>query len=305
MFRNKTLLLFFIFIGLSTNFLIANELDKLSGEKKYEVSICAIFKNEALYLKDWIDYHLNRGVDHFYLYNIGSTDYYEKVLKSYIKNNIVTLVNWPEALPYKDDHALKWALSTQIPAYENAANFLARDETQWLVFLDINEFLMLPEENIKEKLNQYSEYPGIALHSEFSDKEPIKAFNVKNLHNETLEIKDFPLEIIDKAVAKIIFKPDHCLGFNWPPYQCRFKESGSCFEVDPNEFRVRRCINRYGVQNSYEKTRKLREDDILPAPYEKINEKCYKPMYCCLPDFLRKLKNSKSNETETLLLDPF
>src|ERR1700722_10209079 len=163
--------LFFIYISVCTNILTANELDTLSDtEKKYEISICAIFKNEALYLKDWIEYHLSIGVEHFYLYNIGSRDRYEQVLKTYIRKNIVTLINWPEALAYQDEKALQWALSTQIPAYENAVNFLARNETQWLMFLDINEFLVLPSGNIKHLLNKYSEFPGIAFHSEFSDR---------------------------------------------------------------------------------------------------------------------------------------
>lgn len=59
-------------------------------QKKYYVSICAIFKNEAKYLKEWIDYHLIVGVDHFYLYNNYSDDNYEKVLKPYIQRQLVT-----------------------------------------------------------------------------------------------------------------------------------------------------------------------------------------------------------------------
>ena len=36
---------------------------------QYEVSICAMYKNEAKYILEWIEYHLMIGVDHFYLYN--------------------------------------------------------------------------------------------------------------------------------------------------------------------------------------------------------------------------------------------
>ena len=97
---NKYLLNFcFIYITLFTNILMADEFyTSPETEKKYEMSICAIFKNEALYLKDWIEYHLNIGVDHFYLYNVGSRDFYEKALRAYIRADIVTLVNWPEAI---------------------------------------------------------------------------------------------------------------------------------------------------------------------------------------------------------------
>ena len=48
----------------------ADELmDRAFSEKKYKLSICAIFKNEANYLKEWIEYHRMVGVEHFYLYN--------------------------------------------------------------------------------------------------------------------------------------------------------------------------------------------------------------------------------------------
>jgi len=36
---------------------------------KYRISLCLIFKNEAPFLKEWLDYHLSIGIDHFYLYN--------------------------------------------------------------------------------------------------------------------------------------------------------------------------------------------------------------------------------------------
>ena len=40
--------------------------------KKHFLSVCAIFKNEGRFLKEWLDYYLLAGVDHFYLYDNGS-----------------------------------------------------------------------------------------------------------------------------------------------------------------------------------------------------------------------------------------
>ena len=51
---------------------------------KYQVSLCLIFKNEAPFLKEWLDYHLTIGVSHFYLYNNNSDDNYLDVIKPYI-----------------------------------------------------------------------------------------------------------------------------------------------------------------------------------------------------------------------------
>ena len=51
----------------------------------YDLTITAIFKNEGHYLKEWLDYHLLAGVEHFYLYNNDSTDNYKEVLAPYIE----------------------------------------------------------------------------------------------------------------------------------------------------------------------------------------------------------------------------
>lgn len=36
---------------------------------EYELAIATIFKNNAPFLKEWIEYHRMQGVKHFYLYN--------------------------------------------------------------------------------------------------------------------------------------------------------------------------------------------------------------------------------------------
>ena len=95
-------------------------------EKNHNLSICAIFKNEAKFLKEWIEYHRLVGVDHFYLYDNGSTDRFKEILNPYIKDKTVTLIYWPErADDTSEEKAFAWALSTQVPAYENAVKFRA------------------------------------------------------------------------------------------------------------------------------------------------------------------------------------
>lgn len=95
-------------------------------DKKYKISICGIFKNEALFLKEWIEFHEMIGVEHFYLYNNNSDDDYFSVLQPYIDRELVTLIDWP----YDQG---------QIKAYQNFYETY-RHETQWVSFLDIDEF---------------------------------------------------------------------------------------------------------------------------------------------------------------------
>lgn len=64
--------------------------------KQYKVSVCAIFKNEAPYLREWIEFNHIVGVDHFFLYNNNSEDNYEEIIEPYVKKGIVTLIQWPK-----------------------------------------------------------------------------------------------------------------------------------------------------------------------------------------------------------------
>lgn len=97
------------------------------GPKKYNVSICAIFKNEAKYLKEWIEYHTLVGIDHFYLYNNNSEDNFTEILKPYVNKGIVTLINWEKN-------------QAQMECYQTCINDY-RNETKWLGFIDIDEFI--------------------------------------------------------------------------------------------------------------------------------------------------------------------
>ncbi|WP_022932663.1 glycosyltransferase family 92 protein [Treponema bryantii] len=97
-------------------------------EKKYKISICAIFKNEALYLKEWIEYHKIVGVEHFYLYNNNSEDNYETVLAPYISDGTVTLIQWPQN-------------QAQMQCYHDGIERF-KNETEWLSFIDIDEFIV-------------------------------------------------------------------------------------------------------------------------------------------------------------------
>ena len=54
----------------------------------YDLAVVAIFKDEGKYLKEWLDYHLLAGVEHFYLYNNDSSDDYQEVLAPYVKANL-------------------------------------------------------------------------------------------------------------------------------------------------------------------------------------------------------------------------
>lgn len=119
-------------------------------EKKFKVCICAIFKDESEILKEWIEYHLIVGIEHFYLYNNNSSDGFREILEPYIKTGIVTLVEWPKR------HA-------QMEAYEDCIRKYA-NETKWLGFIDLDEFVVpLESTTVYDFLRKYDKRAGSIL----------------------------------------------------------------------------------------------------------------------------------------------
>jgi len=102
---------------------------------KYYLSVGAMFKNEALILKEWIQHYLHHGVEHFYLINDNSNDNFLEIIQEYIDQNIITLFNVNE--PYY--------LGRQRNLY-NRCILPNISETQWLLMCDIDEYIWSPKE---------------------------------------------------------------------------------------------------------------------------------------------------------------
>lgn len=214
-----------------------------SATKKYNLSVCAIFKEEGRYLKEWIEYHKLVGVDHFYLYSNNSRDQFRRVLAPYINEGLVTLIYWPDYLGELDEEeAFKWSLSTQVSAYENAIYTKGTKETKWLVFVDVNEFLVPSKQNnLAELLKKYEEYPAVTFLSTFFDASRVDVIPRRRLVIETLELTHGQNQNPQKAVTKTIFKPEQCKGFTWPPYECLFQSDVASLKLNREEM----CINHY------------------------------------------------------------
>lgn len=120
-------------------------------DKKYRISIIGIFWNEGPFLKEWIEYHLMIGVDHFYLYNHKSDDNFQEILQPYIDRGLITLVLWEE------EHS-------QMKAYQDCIDRF-KHETQWMVFLDLDEFICPRNtSDINLWIKDYERYPSILIY---------------------------------------------------------------------------------------------------------------------------------------------
>jgi hypothetical protein len=224
--------------------------DEVAGqsnvEKKYKLSVCALFKNEAMYLKEWLEYHQMVGVDHFYLYDNGSRDGSRGILLPYIRNGIVTLTHWPDGVKNSDEENLQhWVLSTQLPAYENAIKRFAIHDSEWLAFLDIDEFLVPVAGNtVGEVLANYNRAPGVELVVDCFDASTQDPLLKKELLIANDNLTNRPEQNRLKAIEKTIFKPEWNTSFTWPPYKCQFKGGQSADRACRGELRINKYVNR-------------------------------------------------------------
>jgi hypothetical protein len=118
------------------------------------LAICASFRNEAPYLREWIEFHKLQGVEHFYLYNNRSEDDWQAVLKPYINTGMVEVTEWKyPILRPNPNPAIKRQICAKEEAYQQTLNKL-KGQTGWLAFLDIDEFLFSPRyDTVLEALN--------------------------------------------------------------------------------------------------------------------------------------------------------
>ncbi len=125
---------------------------------EYDLCVCAIFRDEARFLKEWIEFHKLVGVQHFYLYNNLSTDHYLSVLHSYIKAGEVDLIE----LDQEHSNQIEFN-AIQMSAYDHALQ-LARGKARWVAFIDTDEFLFPMEKNdLVAFLKDYEEYGGLEV----------------------------------------------------------------------------------------------------------------------------------------------
>jgi hypothetical protein len=112
--------------------LIARVRDLTLRKRSHQIAVCAIFKDEAKNLGEWIAFHQSVGVDHFYLYDNGSTDNFTEGLADYIRSGLVTYTKWPD-------------YPGQVSAYRDCVKRFS-GRARWIAFIDIDEFLFSPEQ---------------------------------------------------------------------------------------------------------------------------------------------------------------
>lgn len=211
----------------------------------YDLSVCAIFKDEASYLKEWIEYHKLVGVQHFYLYeNENESDDFFAVLNPYITSGEVTLTHWKDQdKDLWEGRKNAWVYTTQVTAYEHAI-WISKGKTKWLAFIDVDEFIVpVKEDSIVDVLAKYEDkFPGVEVLWDI--------FGTSNI--DIVPPDKLMIEIMHRRCAKIpmpydrktILRPEFYNGFFQPPHDCLYVNELQSCEINPSEMVVNHYMNR-------------------------------------------------------------
>jgi hypothetical protein len=217
------------------------------------LSIAAVFKQETKYLREWLEYHLLLGVNHFYLYLHDQEPEITKVVNilSNYSPKLITPVLWYH---YNEG-------DFQIKAYADALKSFGH-LTRWLAFIDLDEFIFpVSRASIDQVLQDY-------------DSDSISGLNVsvctfgdsERDTSPTLQTRDLIWRAYDQKpcnlTSKQFFRPekikeykyggcwDRCLNLD-------YKVSHSCKQSRPlSPLRV----NHYPVRSEIDWKEKVKRD---------------------------------------------
>jgi hypothetical protein len=123
-----------------------------SEPERVYLAVCALYRDDAPYLAEWIEFHRLVGVERFFLYDNGSLDEHRSVLRPDLESGTVILHEWPGSFPEAQMRASEHCIASY------------RDAARWIAFLDVDEFLFSPASgSLPEALAPYERHPAVGV----------------------------------------------------------------------------------------------------------------------------------------------
>ncbi len=218
------------------------------NNQNVKLSVCAIMKDEASYLEEWLEFHKIIGVEKFYLYNNNSTDNTLEIIQPYIESGEVICHDWPFR-------------PGQMGAYEHCLQSYGK-ESEWMAFIDLDEFLFPSEEDdLKIILDDFKDYPAVVVNwLTFGSSGHLKKPEGLQIENFTKRAKT---DFANNYHVKSIVRPDQTLKPRNPHY-CQYIEGSAVTE------------NKQPVPDSFSKTvsvKRLRINHYTTRSKEEFDNK--------------------------------
>jgi hypothetical protein len=122
------------------------------------LAACTIYRDAASYLAEWVEFHRLFGVERFFLYDNGSADDHRDVLAPYLDEGIVIVHDW--SMPFIGRRGRPGALQS---AFDHCLA-THRENSRWIAFLDLDEFLFSPTgAPLSELLPEYEEHSAVCV----------------------------------------------------------------------------------------------------------------------------------------------
>ena len=254
-----------------------------------DLSICAIMKNEAPYVKEWIDYHRLVGVKRFYIYDNESEDNLKEVLTPYIEQGIVVYKYYP-------------GKNKQMIAYAECCQDY-QDKTEWLSLTDTDEFIIpVVDKDIPSFLQKYKAYPAVCINMIYYDSNKHEIRPQGGVLENYIRLEYDLEKRSDNHQLKCIVQPSlvvsvpSCHFYNYKDNRWGVTENFQEIKAEKNNVRARQfsnyvSINKIRINHYYCKSREeaqakvARGDitrkvgDLKPISSEELNFTDYKYDY--------------------------
>lgn len=200
---------------------------------KGQIALCCVFRNEAGWLREWLEYHRLIGVDHFYLYNNLSSDEYLSVLLPYVQKGIIELYDYPKE---------KFDISDQVVVYNHALE-MARGENSWLIIVDTDEFIVpMQDDSLKSYLARHDNASGLILNWQVFGTSYVHHLEPGELLIEKLLYRAPPWHEIN-AWHKSIVQPAEAVRCRNAHY-CDYHENAYVYNPPISEIRIHHYFMR-------------------------------------------------------------
>lgn len=123
-------------------------------ECKCYSAVILLIKDENRYLKEWLDWHLNLGFEHIYIYDNGEKDHIQDVVDLYAAEmqQKITVIDWTGHHTHIQQDAYNHFLSNH------------KKDVRWGLFIDSDEFLRFTDgetTDVNAFLRSYEDYTEV------------------------------------------------------------------------------------------------------------------------------------------------
>ena len=189
-----------------------------------------IVLNEDKYIRQWIQFHKNIGIDHFVIYDNSPGNSLESILSDFVKSKLVTLIKWD--YPYMLERSGISGQTTQ----QNHSIY-AFQTSRLIGLFDVDEYINVQKESsIYNLISNYVRNHNVNVHDVGSFQLSNKFFyNPQNLPTDGFEflkifecaasvtpgrhqkqfvipqnVSTFSVHIVTRGKSTIIIDPEEC-----------------------------------------------------------------------------------------------